>query len=232
MQLPEVLRSSVDKLVLHYDFFYQYSPIDGFAYLPDLIGRSSRVVVLTLCTSSEVLFERTTQRLIKALALSLDNKYVVLKLYNRYTRSSEIYYYQDSGSMLYQRELSKSFYGAEFIADQKVLLHSSDKWEIYRLNDLDTPFVSGKFRGNPSWSHPIIVVPQRDLFIIQSFDKEQSREGYRLQAVDNETGQVIAERFFEGDPLVEDFEFFRVTEQGTLEVWLNRNTIVELAIPR
>lgn len=65
--LSEVTQPTVERLALHYDFLYQYSPKDSFTYLPDIIRRSSSVSVLTLCTSHEVLFRRLTQRLKGAL---------------------------------------------------------------------------------------------------------------------------------------------------------------------
>ena len=68
VELLQVRQSSVDRLVLHYDFLSQYSPRGGFAHLSDLIGRACSVIVLTLCTSSEVLFQRTTSRLTKTFA--------------------------------------------------------------------------------------------------------------------------------------------------------------------
>ena len=67
MHLHKICQPFVDQLVLHYDILYQYSPRYGFKYLPDIICRSDDVCVLTLLTSSEVLFCRTAPRLKKAM---------------------------------------------------------------------------------------------------------------------------------------------------------------------
>ena len=57
-ELPEVRQKCVNHLILHYDFLTQYSIRDGYAYLPDLISTSCRVIALTLCTASNLLFHR------------------------------------------------------------------------------------------------------------------------------------------------------------------------------
>ena len=66
-QLHKVRQAYLTRLVLHYDFLYQYSPKGGFALLPTLIEKSYSIVVLTLHTSSEVLLKRIRKRLKRAL---------------------------------------------------------------------------------------------------------------------------------------------------------------------
>lgn len=66
MMLSEVNMSSVDRLILHYDFIHQYRSEDGFAYLSDLVTKSHNIVTVTLYTSNTILHKRITSRLIKA----------------------------------------------------------------------------------------------------------------------------------------------------------------------
>lgn len=161
------------------------------------------------------------------LVVSFDNRYVALTLFDWSTGNNEIRFYDENGQIVHAQELPFSFYGVEFISHQKVLLYSADEWELYRLDDLETPLLSEKFRGNPS---EIVALPQAESFLIKSFDKEPCREGYRLQAVDAETGQVLAERFFDTESFG-DFSFVRTTAQGTVEVWPDGTTVMELRIP-
>jgi len=64
-KLHNVGLTSIDRLVFHYDILGQYSPRDGFNYLPDMILRAHSVVILTLCVSQNTLINRTTSRLSK-----------------------------------------------------------------------------------------------------------------------------------------------------------------------
>jgi hypothetical protein len=60
---------SIDRLILHYDFMYQYAPISGFNYLTELINHSNHISVLTLYTSSDILLQRIISRLVKQKSL-------------------------------------------------------------------------------------------------------------------------------------------------------------------
>ena len=64
-KLLEVRQPSIDRIIIHYNFMKRHPPKNGPQFLPDLISRSCRVSTLTLCTSSSVLFQRITSRLIK-----------------------------------------------------------------------------------------------------------------------------------------------------------------------
>lgn len=87
-ELLKAQHSPVNRLVLHYDFVHQYSPKIGFPYLSDLINRSCNVNVLTLCTSSCLLSQRITSRLMKALFsyLRRPNLHNIRKINRLWTR--------------------------------------------------------------------------------------------------------------------------------------------------
>ncbi len=64
-QLKHIQQPIIEKLVVHYDFFAQYSQKSGFNYLHKLISNSDSVTILTLCVSSKILIQRNTLKLIK-----------------------------------------------------------------------------------------------------------------------------------------------------------------------
>lgn len=57
----------IEKLVVHYDFYAQYSKKKGFNYLSELITNSNSVVVLTLFVPPEILIQRNKSKLVEAL---------------------------------------------------------------------------------------------------------------------------------------------------------------------
>ena len=68
--LNKELRPMIEKLVVHYDFYAQYSKQRGFNYLSELITNSNSVVVLTLFVPPEILIQRTKSKLLEALKSS------------------------------------------------------------------------------------------------------------------------------------------------------------------
>ncbi len=62
-------RPMIEKLVVHYDFYAQYSKKEGFNYLSELITNSNSVVVLTLFVPPEILIQRNKSKLWEALKL-------------------------------------------------------------------------------------------------------------------------------------------------------------------
>jgi len=60
-------RPMIEKLVVHYDFYPQYSKKRGFNYLSELITNSNNVVVLTLFVPPEILIQRNKSKLLEAL---------------------------------------------------------------------------------------------------------------------------------------------------------------------
>ena len=59
----------IENLVVHYDFYGQYSKKGGFNYLSELITNSNSVVVLTLFVPPEILIQRNKSKLLEALKL-------------------------------------------------------------------------------------------------------------------------------------------------------------------
>lgn len=55
--------SSIDLLVIHYDLLHQSLPGGDFAHIPDLIGRSDSIQILTLCTPPDLLRKRIAARM-------------------------------------------------------------------------------------------------------------------------------------------------------------------------
>ncbi len=62
-KLPEIRLSSVEQLIIHYDFIRQSLPEGEYAYLSRLINASNCVVVLTLCTSPDMFTQRISSRI-------------------------------------------------------------------------------------------------------------------------------------------------------------------------
>ncbi len=110
-----------------------------------------------------------------------------------YTGYAEIRYYDSHGTLVSSQEFP-AFHGVTFVTPQKVLLYSSDDWNLYGLDDPATSIASGRFQGGP---FEIIAIPQANRFLMITYDEEPCRKGFRIQDVDTVTGQVLAERFFE-----------------------------------
>lgn len=72
-QLKHLRQPFIERLVVHYDFFAQYSKKSGFNYLHKLISHSDSVTILTLCVSSKILIQRNTLKLIKLFSSLLYN---------------------------------------------------------------------------------------------------------------------------------------------------------------
>ena len=166
---------------------------------------------------------------LSTIVLSSDHEYGILVYEDFSTQRSEIRVYRKDGTLVYERELPDFFYGVRFITDRKVLFYSGREWELYQIDDLETPLLSAEFHGNPHW---IYAIPQEKSFLIKSYDTDQFQEGWRLQAIDSETGKILAERFFADYPSAEEFQIFQITDEGFIEFLLNNQTIITLRIPR
>ena len=60
-------QTMIEKLVVHYDFYAQYSKKRGFNHLSELIANSNSVVVLTLFVPPEILIQRNKSKLLEDL---------------------------------------------------------------------------------------------------------------------------------------------------------------------
>ena len=58
----------IDKLIVHYDFYSQFSKINGFKNLEGLVKNSSETTVMTLCTPVDILIKRNAKRMKDILA--------------------------------------------------------------------------------------------------------------------------------------------------------------------
>lgn len=63
INLNKLADASLDILVVHYDFYNQYSAENGFNHLDTIIDQSKSVTVLTLCVPSGILATRINQRI-------------------------------------------------------------------------------------------------------------------------------------------------------------------------
>lgn len=80
-QLAHIRQPIIERLVVHYDFFAQYSQKNGFNYLHELINNSDSVTILTLCVSHKILIQRNTLKLKKLfVSLASDHKAYNIKL--------------------------------------------------------------------------------------------------------------------------------------------------------
>lgn len=62
-ELPQIGQEEIERLVVHYDFYTQYSKEIGFKYLPELLSKSKDVTVLTLTVPHDILCRRLSMRL-------------------------------------------------------------------------------------------------------------------------------------------------------------------------
>jgi hypothetical protein len=162
------------------------------------------------------------------LVLSLDNRYAGLVLYDQDTDNREVRYYEGNGNLMYEQVMPRFFYGVEFISNDKAVVYSGGEWELYRLTELTSPIASGTLEGNPLGDHPITGLPEKNSFVIVTLGDETTLQGYRIQAIDAEGGQVIAENFFDGSPFWQPYRFSWITERGTVALLIDENRIVEL----
>ncbi|MCP4314045.1 MAG: hypothetical protein GY790_22560, partial [Bacteroidetes bacterium] len=171
----------------------------------------------------------------RRLVFSPNNRYAALTLLQKSQKLGPdltvLRMYEEDGAVVYEKELPPFFYGVEFISDQRVLFHTGSRWELYMLENWDTPFVSGRFAGNPFGAYPIIVFPSENCFIVRTAVDENGVTDYHIEAIHQETGEILSERLFEGDS-VQELEFYRITKQGSFEMLLNGNTIMELRMPK
>jgi len=63
IHLDRVTSSSFDTLIVHYDFYRQYSIENGFNYLSKLFQESEIVTILTLCVAPRILIDRNAERI-------------------------------------------------------------------------------------------------------------------------------------------------------------------------
>lgn len=102
--LPKLPQNFMGNLVVHYDIYTQYSKKNGFNYLPEIIRKSEKVVLLTLYTTPKILLKRNKLRLFEAFAslFRTPKKYklIILRLrklwkkhrvYRKYARISALY---------------------------------------------------------------------------------------------------------------------------------------------
>ncbi len=61
--IPGVQQSFMERVVLHYDIYKQYSERNGFSYLSELINKSNKISVVTLCASPAILLQRNRLRI-------------------------------------------------------------------------------------------------------------------------------------------------------------------------
>ncbi len=62
-------QDAMERAVVHYDMYSHYSKKHGFKHLQELIDRSDKVTILTLCVSPRVLIQRNNVRLIRLVGL-------------------------------------------------------------------------------------------------------------------------------------------------------------------
>ncbi len=204
---------------------------DGDFWLAGIAPEKKAVVLRKFSPNGELTWERALP--LKEpihLALSSNGKYAAILLYDSRTNTNEIQYYDEDGNLFSKENSFRLYSGVEFISNHQILLYSDSEWELYRLDNLEAPVASQRFKGGPLAYRPIITFPQKNCFIIRSIDSEQSQEIYQIQARDNETGQIIAESTFEKTPS-QNFNVSWVTEQGSLNVLINEYEVLELRLP-
>ena len=162
------------------------------------------------------------------LVLSLDNRYAGLVLYDQVTDNREVRYYEGNGNLVREQVMPRFFHGIEFVSNDKVVAYSGGEWELYQLPEATRSIASGTFMGNPLGEHPITGLPGEDSFVIVTLGDETTLEGYRIQAIDAERGQVVAESLFDGSPFWQPYRFSWVTERGAVALLIDENQIVEL----
>lgn len=64
VDLEGISQSNIERLILHYDSYGQYSQKEGFKYLHNLITSSNKVTVLTLLSEHGILMRRLEKRII------------------------------------------------------------------------------------------------------------------------------------------------------------------------
>jgi hypothetical protein len=102
--LPKLPQNFMGNLVVHYDIYTQYSKKNGFNYLPEIIRKSEKVVLLMLYTSPKILLKRNKLRFFEAFSslFRTPKKYKLIiprlhklwkkhRVYRKYARVSALY---------------------------------------------------------------------------------------------------------------------------------------------
>jgi hypothetical protein len=66
--LKHLRQQTIERLVVHYDLYAQYSHDNGFKHLEELILNSDRIIILTLMVEEKLLIIRTKLRLRKLMS--------------------------------------------------------------------------------------------------------------------------------------------------------------------
>ena len=133
----------LERLVVHYDSYAQYSQKNGFHYLSELVTNSNNVVVLTLHASPEILIQRSKSKLLKTLKslffLNTGEGKCLFKVECRVRQWQKIKRFWKK-----QRAYQKGFSG---------LLY--EKWfEFFRQNYVTAHWVLDSNQSNSRVAHP------------------------------------------------------------------------------
>lgn len=64
VRIAEIREPTIERLVVHYDFFARYSQKNGFEILPELMTNADSVIVLTLYIPPKILIQRLNSRIL------------------------------------------------------------------------------------------------------------------------------------------------------------------------
>jgi len=192
--------------------------------------RGVSFVLRKISSGGETIWERSLPpKAPMRLVFSLDNSSAALELFDEIEDTRALLHYNRNGDLLHELAMPSFFSGTEFVSNEIVFLHSAYEWRLYRLEDPLSLISAGRLQGNPLGAYPVTGFPRGDTFCLLTTGDADAR-GYRLQAIDSETGQILAESFFAGAPSWQPSRICRVTERENIELLLDENRSFELAI--
>ena len=135
-------------------------------------------------------------------------------------------FFNFKGKLVSRIEELTTFASLQFLPDKKVLIGDENSLYVYNSPEKTDLLYKLKLKGNPLGSFPYSVDPEGRWFLLVSYAPGQ---GYRLQAYDSRTGQILNESVFKGEPYFQPYRFANISPTGTIE-FLRDNEWIKLEL--
>jgi hypothetical protein len=156
---------------------------------------------------------------------STDDKYIAVMMYDPQTRIAKILYFGGSGKLLFTDNEKQGASGIEFLRDDKVVICTATNWYLYSIAQGFKLLLSGLLPGEPAGYFPISAHPSKNIFTILT----EYKNGFRLQAFNSSTGELIGENIIKAEPLSTTSRITEISSDGTVQL-LTKDEVISLKI--
>jgi hypothetical protein len=156
---------------------------------------------------------------------STDDKYIGVMMYDPQTRIAKILYFDGSGKLLFTDNEKQGASGIEFLRDDKVVICTATNWYLYSTAQGFKLLLSGLLPGEPVGYFPISAHPSKNIFTILT----EYKNGFRLQAFNSLTGELIGENLIKAEPLSTTSRITEISSDGTVQL-LTKGEVISLKI--